>query len=125
MRKNKSIAQYPYIVWSIIFIVVPLFLVLYYSLINSNGDVTFENYKKIFQPNNIKVFLNSIKLASISTILCLVLGYPVAYILSKVNQKYRTLLIFAFSYPNVDELSFKNLCLDVYHRKKWYFKFFS
>ena len=33
---------------------------LYYSLINSNGDVTFENYKKIFQPNNIKVFLNSI-----------------------------------------------------------------
>ncbi|NLM35220.1 MAG: ABC transporter permease [Clostridiales bacterium] len=99
MRKNKSIAQYPYIVWSIIFIVVPLFLVLYYSLINSNGDVTFENYKKIFQPNNIKVFLNSIKLASISTILCLVLGYPVAYILSKVNQKYRTLLMLLLVIP--------------------------
>lgn len=99
MKKNKSIAQYPYIVWSIIFIVVPLFLVLYYSFTSSNGGLTVENYSKVFQPNHVKVFLNSLKLAGISTILCLVLGYPVAYILSKVDQKYRTLLMLLLVIP--------------------------
>ncbi|WP_139906076.1 ABC transporter permease [Clostridium thermarum] len=99
MKKSKSIAQYPYIVWSIIFIVVPLFLVLYFSLTNSNGDFTLGNYKKLFDSNYMSVFLNSIKLASISTILCLILGYPVAYILSKVDQKYRTLLMLLLVIP--------------------------
>ncbi|WP_163193850.1 ABC transporter permease [Clostridium thermarum] len=99
MKKSKSIAQYPYIVWSIIFIVVPLFLVLYFSLTNSNGDITLGNYKKLFDSNYMSVFLNSIKLASISTILCLILGYPVAYILSKVDQKYRTLFMLLLVIP--------------------------
>lgn len=99
MKRKNSIAQYPYIVWSIIFIAVPIFLVFYFSLINSNGVLTLENYKKLFDPLYMKVFLNSIKLACISTILCLILGYPVAYILSKSDPKVRNLLMLLLIIP--------------------------
>ncbi|SCN24608.1 Spermidine/putrescine transport system permease protein PotB [Clostridium sp. N3C] len=99
MKKSKSIAQYPYIVWSIIFIVVPLFLILYFSFTNSGGAFTLENYEKLFQPNYMKVFYNSVKLAAISTVLCLILGYPIAYILSKLDPKYRTLLMLLLIVP--------------------------
>lgn len=99
MKKKNSIAQYPYIVWSIIFIVVPIFLVFFFSLINSNGFLTLENYRKLFDPLYMKVFLNSIKLACISTILCLILGYPVAYILSKSDLKVRNLLMLLLIIP--------------------------
>lgn len=99
MKKKNSIAQYPYIVWSIIFIVVPIFLVFYFSLTNSNGTLTLENYKKLFDPLYMKVFLNSIKLACISTILCLILGYPIAYILSKLDPKVRNLFMLLLVIP--------------------------
>lgn len=99
MKKKNSIAQYPYIAWSIIFIVVPIFLVFYFSLINSNGALTLGNYKKLFDPLYMNVFLNSIKLACISTILCLILGYPVAYILSKADQKVRNILMLLLIIP--------------------------
>lgn len=99
MKKERSISQYPYIVWSIIFIVVPIFLVIYFSLTNSSGSFTLENYKKLFDPRYMKVFFNSLKLASISTILCLILGYPVAYFLSKSNPKTRNILMLLLIVP--------------------------
>lgn len=99
MKKNRSIAQYPYIVWSIIFIVVPIFLVIYFSLTNSSGSFTFENYQKLFDARYMKVFLNSLKLASISTIFCLILGYPVAYFLSKSSPKTRNILMLLLVVP--------------------------
>lgn len=99
MKGKKSLAQYPYIIWSIIFIVIPLLLVLYFSLINSNGTLTFDNYKKLLNSRYLGVFISSIKLALISTIICLVLGYPVAYILSKSPEKIRNILMLLLIIP--------------------------
>ena len=105
-KKNRSIASYPYILWSGLFIVIPLLIVLFFSLteVTENGYVfTLNNYTRLFRSQYIKIFYRSIKLALLSTVGCLVLGYPVAYIITKMDERKRNLLIMRFT--NVDELS--------------------
>lgn len=99
MKKKTSIAQYPYVIWSALFIIIPLFLVLYFSLTNKNNAITLENYKKLLDSRYMMVFFNSIKLALISTIICFILGYPVAYILSKMDTKIRNILMLLLVIP--------------------------
>jgi len=99
MKRKTSLSKYPYLIWSIIFIVVPIFLVIYFSLINSDGTFTLDNYKKLFNSLYMLVFFNSIKLALISTIICLFLGYPAAYIVSKSKLKARNLLMLFLIIP--------------------------
>lgn len=81
---------YPYTVWSIIFIVIPLLLVVYYSFTQTSGDghvsFTLNNYKEVFNPLFYKVFVRSFALSAIATIACILIGYPVAYIISKMDN---------------------------------------
>ncbi|MGL4741526.1 MAG: ABC transporter permease [Sarcina sp.] len=101
-KRNESILAYPYVIWSIIFIVVPLLLILFlsFTIETDNGlAFTFANYKKILNPLYLGVFGYSLWLAFLSTIICLILGYPVAYIISKYNFKKRNLLILLFIIP--------------------------
>ncbi|MDD3223363.1 MAG: ABC transporter permease [Clostridium sp.] len=90
---RKSKAAYPYIIWSILFIVIPIFLIMYFSIIDSNGNLTTSNYTKLFNPVYLTVFFSSLKLAFISTLICLILGYPAAYIISKSKIKLRNMLM--------------------------------
>lgn len=83
----KKYSGHPYIVWSAIFILLPLMLVLYYSVVKPSvdtGQVLFsiEGYKTFMQPIYLKVFAKSIKLALEATLLCLAIGYPIAYIIA-------------------------------------------
>ena len=93
-RKNKlSRLTAPYIVWMLIFTIIPLALVVYFSLTTIDGHFTLQNLKDIGEYT--PVFLSSIKLAAISTVLCLLLGYPFAYIISKVKaSKQMVFMIF-------------------------------
>lgn len=102
MKRNKSILAYPYIIWSALFIVVPLILVLVFSFTVENGDkliFSLENYKRLINPIYLKVFLRSIVLAGSSTIICLLVGYPVAYIISRAHISKRNTLILLFILP--------------------------
>ena len=99
MRKSKLLA-YPYIIWMAIFIIVPLFLVLYYSI--STGDtnkLSLDNYIKIFNPIYLDVIWKSFFLALLSTIICLLLGYPMAYIIAKEKPSKRNVLLLFFLVP--------------------------
>ena len=101
-KKQGSFLAYPYIIWSAIFIVVPLLLILFlsFTIETDNGMVfSLANYKKILNPLYLEVFWYSIWLAFLSTVICLILGYPVAYIISKFNIKKRNLLILLFIIP--------------------------
>ncbi|MBE6048973.1 MAG: ABC transporter permease [Clostridium sp.] len=101
-KRNRSIASYPYILWSGLFIVIPLLIVLFFSFTEAgeNGYVfSLNNYSRIFRSQYIKIFYRSIKLALISTLGCLILGYPVAYIITKMEEKRRNLLIMLFVLP--------------------------
>lgn len=99
--KNGRIAT-PYIVWMLIFILVPLVLVLYYSItVKTSSGVSFslENYEKFMQPIYIKVLVRSIVLALVSTAVCLIVGYPVAMILAGRDMGSKNTLVLLFIIP--------------------------
>lgn len=100
--KKKSYLAGPYIVWMSLFIVVPLMLIVFFSFsVKSNEGLRFslENFKRLMDPIYIKVFWRSISLALQSTILCLLIGYPVAYIISKKPDHKKGMLIMLFILP--------------------------
>ena len=99
---NKKWISYPYLVWMAIFIVVPLLLVIYFSFTTVEGGSTkfsLVNYKKFFEPVYVKVLIRSINLALISTVFCLVLGYPLAMILAGKDMSRRNFIILLFVLP--------------------------
>lgn len=96
MKKYSAI---PYVIWTALFILLPLLLIAYYSLTVKDGATgqlvfSFANYVNLFNPLYLKVFLNSVYLAGIATIICLILGYPMAMIISKMKNSQSILLLF-------------------------------
>lgn len=92
-----------YLFWGLVFIVFPLFLILAHSL-SSNTDLgdfafTLDNFTRFFEPLYVKILLTSLVLAGLSTILCLIIGYPVAYIISQMSEKVRNNMILIFIIP--------------------------
>ncbi len=99
---KKGWISFPYIVWMLIFILVPLVLVLYYAVtVSTPSGMVFslENFKKAMQPIYLKVLIRSLELAFISTIICLLLGYPVAMILSGRDLSKKNTLVLLFVIP--------------------------
>lgn len=101
MKKNS----YPYIIWMAIFILIPLLLVLYYGLTvgDSQNFSTFkfslDNFRRFLTPSYLKVLGRSVNLAFISTVVCLILGYPMSYIISKKKARKRNVMILMFVIP--------------------------
>ena len=96
MRKYSA---FPYVIWTALFILLPLVLILYYSLTVKSGvtgELVFSlaNYVNLFHPLYLKVFANSIYLAGLATLICLILGYPMAMIISKMKHSQTVLLLF-------------------------------
>lgn len=89
----------PYILWSGLFIVIPLFLIVFFAFTKSvdGGYVfTLQHFEELMQPMYFRIFFRSIKLALMSTILCLLIGYPTAYLIAKTKaSRQGTLLMLA------------------------------
>lgn len=88
----------PYIVWMLIFIFSPMLLILYYAF-TSNGSFTLQNLIAAAELGNLRVLLDSIRLALYTTVLCLLIGYPAAYLLSRMKKATATLLSVFFIVP--------------------------
>ena len=89
---DKKLA-YPYFVWMTLFTVVPLFIVGYYALTDSEGHFTLDNLVSISGYSS--VFARSLLLALIATVICLVIAFPVGYFLSRlrVNKQHIMLML--------------------------------
>lgn len=98
-------ASYPYLLWMAIFIVVPLLLIIIYGLTLGDSQnlssfiFSLSNLRKFLDPIYLSVLWKSIYLAFVSTIICLILGYPLAYIISKEKPSRRNLIIALFTIP--------------------------
>jgi len=101
----KKVA-YPYVMWMVIFILVPLFLVVYFAF--TTGDsrnydtftLSLDNFRRFLTPIYIEVMTRSLLLSVISTFICFILGYPIAYIIaSKRSAKLRNNMILLFVIP--------------------------
>ncbi len=75
----------PYVVWSAIFIIVPLLMVAYYSFTDESGNFSLENIAKIVEYNYLKIFGVSILYAFVATVITLVISYPLAYFMTKTK----------------------------------------
>ena len=82
--KRKYIAL-PYIIWMTAFIVLPLLFVAYYAFTTSDGTFTFSNVFAIFDSIHIKATLLSLELSLACTVICLLLAYPLALVLRKLD----------------------------------------
>ncbi|MEG0712948.1 MAG: ABC transporter permease, partial [Niameybacter sp.] len=71
----------PYVIWSGIFVIVPVLIILYYSFFEK-GVFTLNGYKQVFNPRYVNNIMDSVVIALISTVICLLLAYPLAMILS-------------------------------------------
>ena len=95
---------YPYGVWLGIFVVVPMIMIMIYAFSQAGNDVTtlkftFNNFAKFFDPVFLNVFWKSIKIAVLTTIFCILLGYPLAFIIANSTEKYRATLILLVTIP--------------------------
>ena len=105
MKKNNgssTLPASPYKGWSTLFIVIPLIIIVFFSFTQetaSGYSFTLENFKRVLNSQYISVFKRSLILAFESTVLCLILGYPVAYFISKMKSNKRNILIMLFIVP--------------------------
>ena len=110
-RINKNfIYTLPYTIWMIGFIIIPLFFIIYYSFTNKSGNFTLDNIFSFFLPVHLKSFLLSVKLAFISTFICIILSYPIALILKSFNiisEKLLKILKICFLNKNKTHLNLK------------------
>lgn len=93
--KSKWLST-PYVLWSVVFILIPLAMIFYYGLTDKTGAFTLENITSIAMAEHAKALWLSILLSVISTLICFLLAYPLAMILAnmKVNQHSFIILIF-------------------------------
>ena len=90
----------PYALFMILFILAPILLILFYAFTNQNGQFTFENFQTIFSnSSNFKVIGMSIIVGILNTIVCLLIGYPIAYFLASSKYNKNKILVYLFLIP--------------------------
>ena len=104
----------PYSVWSLLFVIVPLVFVAYYAFTDNSFSFTTENITRFFTATSnmiqddgtttevrtyLLIFGRSLKLAVISTLACLVLGYPIAYIMARAKEKTQKTMVTLIMIP--------------------------
>ena len=100
----------PYSFWAALFVVVPLFFVAYYAFTDAQFNFTLDNISRFFTATSavdggrevhtyLVIFLRSLKLAVISTVICLIMGYPMAYIISRAAPRAQKIMITLIMIP--------------------------
>ncbi|NCB30864.1 MAG: ABC transporter permease [Clostridia bacterium] len=96
---KRTVFAYPYIVWMLIFILAPMLLIAWYAF-TKNGAFTLENLTVTLRdPIYMQVLIRSVWIAFEATVICLLLGYPIAWILSSTKKSTATILYVLFVVP--------------------------
>ncbi len=104
MKQFRSMA-YPYILWAVIMIIVPMLMIVMYAFTQKGNDVltfrlTLDNFLYFFSdPIFMDVLKRSMWVAVLTTVLCLVLGYPVAYIIAQADGRKKVMLVLLITIP--------------------------
>ncbi|MCD8222369.1 MAG: ABC transporter permease [Clostridiales bacterium] len=96
---GKKLLAGPYLIWMVGFIIIPLFLILYYGLTDKSGIFTLDNVIAIATPEHSKALILALVLSFISTVVCLLLAYPLAMILRNRNVGQGSFIVFIFILP--------------------------
>ena len=93
----ERMAEAPYLVWSVMFILAPLLFVAYFAFTDRNGDFTLENITSLSAYSN--TFVMSLGFALIATAICLLIGYPLAYFMSRQSPRAQKILMVLIMLP--------------------------
>jgi len=99
---KRQFLTIPYLIWAAFFVLLPIILVIHYSFtVEVNGRLvfSFSNYIRVLDPIYVQVLLRSFTIAFLSTVICLLIGYPVAYILASKEYISKGFLLFLFIVP--------------------------
>ena len=97
-NKNARILAIPYIVWMIIFTLIPLALIVFFAFTDRNGGgFTFDNV--VFASKYLPTLIKSIYLAAVATVICLVVSYPLAYFMAKGTANYQRVTVMLVMLP--------------------------
>lgn len=104
MRKFRQLA-WPYIVWCLFMLLLPMILIAFYSIMKQGNDIihfklSLDNYIRFFTDKDFLLILwKSLVIAFKTTIICLVLGYPIAYFIANTSDKTRNILVLCITLP--------------------------
>ncbi|WJE53912.1 spermidine/putrescine ABC transporter permease PotB [Bacillus cereus] len=104
MKKGKLLAL-PTVTWLLIFFLIPLVFVLAFAFLQRGAygtvemQFTLENISRVFDPLYMNTIWETVKIAVITTVLCLLIGYPFAYTITIVDRKYRSILLLLATIP--------------------------
>ncbi len=96
-RKMAALTTVPYVIWMALFVVIPLVLIVVYAFTSKAGGFTLQNFSAM--GDYAKVFARSLWLALAATVICLIIGYPVAYALSKMGPSFQRTAIMLLMLP--------------------------
>ena len=97
MKFKRKYLSIPYVLFMVLFVIVPILFIVYYAFTNKGGSFSFTNLTKFFSDStNVNVLLISFVYAILNTTICLLIGYPIAMILAnkKYNKSYVVVLLF-------------------------------
>ena len=96
---NTKWLSFPYILWMAGFIVIPLLMIVFYGLTSKESGLTLTNLTMITDPVNLKALRMALELSLVSTIICLLLAYPLALILNKAKMKSNSFIVLIIVLP--------------------------
>ena len=99
MKKNKrSFLAIPYVIWMALFVVAPIIMVVIYSFSTANGGFTLDNFARMGTYTAV-IFTRSFKLALIATLVCLLIGYPLSYLMAKEGPRFQRICMMLIMLP--------------------------
>ena len=104
MRRFRQLTI-PYLIWAVVMLLIPMGLILMYSFLRPGNSIihfqlTLENYIRFFTDQDFLIILwRSLLIALKTTVICLLLGYPIAYFISRCSEKTQSALILAITVP--------------------------
>ncbi len=105
--KKLKVLSYPYLIWIIAMIILPMLLIVLYAFTDGGNDVvkisfTFDNFKRFVTDTDfMRILLRSLYIAVLTTVVCLAIGYPVAYIISRFGDKSNMVMILLITLPTL------------------------
>lgn len=115
--KRRSLLQRfaaaPHIAWSVLFIVIPLLFIIYYTFTDASGGFTLENLGTIASPEYLMIFLRSVMFSILATVICLLIGYPLAYQIANMKPRTQRIVIVLVMLPMWLNFLIRTYCLKI------------
>ena len=97
MKNKRAFFVIPYVGWMTLFVVAPIIIVAVYAFTTAGGEFTLDNFSRM--GTYASVFLRSFELAIIATLICLLIGYPLAYVMAKEGPRFQRIAMVLIMLP--------------------------